>query len=346
MAVKTSSTSFNEIITSIKHKKFSPVYILMGEEEYYIDEIVKALEENVLTEDERDFNLLTFYGADSEVSKVIASAQQYPVMSEYQLVMLKEAQSLYNSKSQLEKFSSYVARPNTKTVLVITFKGESLNATSELLKASKGSKAILFRSEKVKDYNLAGPIMDYCRSKQVKINDKAISLLCDYIGGPLSKLFGEIDKLIVSAGSSNEITCEIIENNVGISKDFNTFEFVKAISMRNYAKTLQIAEYFSNNPKQNPFLMILATLFNYFSKLIIALNSKDKSDLVLMNELELKTVYALRDYKDGLKNYNINQVLNIIHYIRETDVKSKGIGSTFNEFDLLKELIFKIFTTR
>lgn len=345
MAKKSSGPSFREVMTDIKKKKFAPVYLLMGEEDYYIDQLAKALESSVVEEADRDFNSIVFYGADSDIGRVIGSAQQFPVMSDRQLVMLKEAQTMSQAKSQLDKLASYVAHPNSTTVLVVTYKGEPPGATSALMKAAARGGCVVFRSDRLRDYQLSGPIVDYCASKGIGIDDKAVSLLCDYIGNPLSKLFGEIDKLIVASGSGvKRISPDLIERNIGISKDFNTFELVKAVAMKDYPKSVMIVEHFSRNPKQNPGVMIVASLYNFFSKLFIAAITRDKSDASLLDALELKSAYALKDYRAGLQHYNARMALAAIHALREHDCKSKGIGSTQNEYDLLKELIFKFFT--
>lgn len=345
MAKKSSGPTFRDIMGSIKKGQFVPVYILTGEEPYYLDEIARALEHNVIDEADRDFNSMIYYGADTDIGSVIASAQQYPVMSDRQLVMLKEAQTMSNAKNQLDKLASYVMRPNLSTVLVVVYKGDALPASSKLMKAANGDTAVTFRSDRLRDYQLAGPIADYCASKGMGIDDKAVALLCDYIGNPLGKLFGEIDKLIVAAGNDvKRISPELIERNIGISKDFNTFELVKALARKDYQKSMMIVDYFSKNPRQNPGVMIVATLFSFFSKLFVAAVTKDKSDASLMEALELKTPYALRDYRDGLQRYNARMALGAVHALREYDAQSKGIGSTQNEYDLLKELIFKLFT--
>lgn len=345
MAKKESgASSFREIMSAIKRRDFSPVYILMGEESYYIDCIAKALEDSVVDEQDRDFNSVVFYGADADIGSVIGCAQQYPVMPGLQFVALKEAQSMLQARHQLEKLASYVAHPNNSTVLVIVYKGEALPATSKLVKKAKEAECVVFRSDRLRDYQLAGPIVDYCASKGMGIDEKAVSLLCDYIGNPLSKLFGEIDKLILAGGSDvKRISPDLIEKNIGISKDFNTFELVKALARKDYPKSMMIVEYFARNPKQNPGVMTVATLFSFFSKLFIAAVTKDKSDGSLMAALDLKSAYALKDYRDGLQHYNARQVFAAIHYLREFDVRSKGIGSTQNEYELLKELIFNIF---
>lgn len=346
MAKKSASSGFREIISDIRKGSFAPVYLLMGEEDYYIDRIVELLEATVVPEDEKDFNSATYYGADVDVRQVISRAQQFPLMSDRQIVLLKEAQAMDRAKTKLEMLASYVKHSNDATVLVITFKGDSLGASSQLVKSIQNDGGVLFKSERLKDYQLTGPLADYCREKKVKIDDKSLNLLCEYIGSPLSKLFGEVDKLIVATGQDGVITPELIEAIIGISKEYNSFELVKTLSLRDYPRSMRIIDHFARNPKQNPGVMVIATLFNYFSKLFIAAIAKDKSDASLMEELDLKSSYALTDYKNGLRNYKARAIDGIIHAIRNHDVMSKGVGSNQNEYDLLKELIFKIFTLR
>ncbi len=347
MAKKSSGVIFRELMTSIKKGSFAPVYILMGEEAYYLDQLTQALEANVIKEEDRDFNSMVFYGAESDIGSIIGAAQQYPVMSDRQIVVLKEAQAMTNAKNQLEKLSSYISRPNRSTVLVIVYKGGTLSSTSSLIKSAKEPDTIVFKSEKLRDYELSGPIIDYCASLGIGIDEKAVNLLCDYIGNPLSKLFGEIDKLVIAGGKEmRRISPDIIEKNIGISKDYNTFELIKALARKDYPRSMMIVDYFSKNPKQNPGVMIVATIFGYFSKLFIATVTRDKSDSSLMQTLELRNVYALRDYREGLQRYNAKMALGAVHAIREYDAQSKGIGSTQNEYELLKELIFKIFTAQ
>lgn len=346
MAKKSDGISFREIIGEINRQNFAKIYLLMGDEDYYIDRITQALEDVVVPEDERDFNSTIFYGADVDVRQVISRAQQFPLMSERQLVMLKEAQAMDKAKTRLELLTPYVKHANNSTVLVITFKGDSLNTTSQLVKAIKLEGGVVFKSDRLKDYQLTMPLKDYCRDKKVKIDEKSLDLLCEYIGSPLSKLFGEVDKLVVAAGNNGTITPDLIESIIGISKEYNSFELIKAISVKDYTHAMRIVDYFARNPKQNPGVMIVATLFNYFSKLFIAAITKDKTADSLMNELDLKTSYALKDYQNGLYNYKAGAIDSILHAIRSQDVMSKGVGSTQNEYDLLKELLFKIFTLR
>lgn len=343
----TKDISYRDILDGIKKKNFSSVYLLMGEEPYYIDLIVDALENSVVQEENRAFDQLVFYGADSDLEVVIASARQYPVMGDRQLVILKEAQTCPGSKTQLDKFASYVAQPNSKGVFVLAYKGDNLSATSALMKAAAkaGDTVTVFKSPKIRDYQLSGPIKDYCRQKKIAIEEGAVQILIEYIGNSLQKLFGEIDKLIVGAGpEANRISAEMVEENIGISKEFNNFELTKAVSMKDYPKTLRILDYFRKNPKNNPSVMTTAVLLKFFSQIVVAHFTSDKTDRGLMEALQLKTPYALKEIREGLRMYSPRQSLAAISALRDFDCKSKGIGSLQNEYDLQRELIFKVFT--
>lgn len=336
---------FREILTSIKKgNSLSPVYVLMGEEAFYIDKLTEAFENYLIPEDDRDFNQSVFYGNDADLELVVSTAQQYPVMSNRKLVILKEAQSLYQAKTQLEKLAPYVSHPNKTTVFVIAFKGDKLNATSKLLKAASGTHAVVFKSEPVKEYQLPTHVKDYCAGLGYSIEEKAVSMLCDYIGTPLSKIFGEINKLIMIKGSEKKLTATDVEKNIGISKDYNNFELVKSVAIKNYLQTMKIIRYFEKNPKTNPTIVTNSMLFSFFQKISICHYLPDKTEKTLLEGLGLKSSWQLRDINDGLRNYNAMQAVNAIHYCREFDVKSKGVGSYQNEYDLFRELIFKIFT--
>lgn len=343
----TKELSYRDILDRIKRRQFASVYLLMGDEPYYIDLIVNALESSVVSEENKGFDQLVFYGADSEIDVVVASAQQYPVMGDIQLVILKESQSMTNAKNQLDKIASYLAQPNKKGILVIAYKGDNLNATSAIMKAAAkaGESVVVFKSPKIKEYQLAAHIKDYCRNKKMAIDDQAVQILIEYIGNSLQKQFGEIDKLIVAAGpGAKRITAEMVEENIGISKEFNNFELTKAIANKDYPKTLRILNYFRKNPKNNPTVMTTSLLFRYFSQLIVAYYTADKSDNSLMDALQLKSPYALKEIREGMNRYTLRQSMAAVSVLREFDCKSKGIGSLQNEYDLQQELIFKIFT--
>lgn len=342
---KKATLTYRDILSDIKKKNFAPVYLLMGEEPYYLDLIANALENSVVDEADRDFNFNMFFGAEATPEEVAATAAQYPMMAEHRFVILKEAQAMERAKQQLEYFETYMQHPLPTTVFVIVFKGDNLNATSAMVKAAAAHGAVIFKSPKLREYQLDGPIKDYCASKKIGIDDKALSLLKEHVGTDLSKLFGEIDKLIVAtSGKVNRISAEVIEENIGISKDFNNFELTTALATKDYSKAMTIIEFFQRNPKQNPTVVTTGILFNFFTKMVLANFSKDKSDTALMQILGLKTPYALREIRTGLSRYNSLQSVKAISEIRRFDTRSKGIGSVANEYDLLKELIFNIFT--
>lgn len=344
MAKKANDIGIREIISSIRKGNCAPVYILMGEEAYYIDLIVENLERYVINESDKDFNYNVFFGNDADIDYVVATAQQFPVMAPRKLVILKEGQSMIQAKNQLERFAPYVSRPNQNTVFAIVYKGEPLGASSKLIKAAKEGGAVIFRSDVPRDYELESHVRDYCADRRITIDEKAMKMLCEYIGAPLSKLFGEINKLITIKGGTGRITCDDIEKNIGISKDFNNFELINALSVKDYPKAIRIVNYFESNPKLNPTVVTTAVIFNYFSNVVIAHYLPDKSDDSLKSELGLKSKPQLWTLKDGMRNYSPATAVNAIHHIREFDSKSKGIGSYLNEYDLMRELVFKLFT--
>lgn len=343
----TKELTYRDVLDRIKKRDFARIYLLMGEEPYYIDLIVDALEQTAVSEENKAFDQLVFYGADADIDVVTASARQYPVMGDLQLVILKEAQTLAGNKTQLDRFASYLAQPNQKGILAIAYKGDNLAATSALMKAAAkaGDNVVVFKSPKIRDYQLAGPIKEYCRLKKIGIEEEAVQILTEYIGNSLQKLFGEIDKLIVAAGAgAQRITAGMVEDNIGISKEFNNFELSKAIAYKDYPKTLRILDYFRKNPKNNPTVMTTSILYKFFSQLMVAHYTADKSERGLMEALQLKTPYALKEIREGLSRYSPRQTMAAISALREFDCKSKGIGSLQNEYDLQRELIFKIFT--
>ncbi|MBD5370024.1 MAG: DNA polymerase III subunit delta [Bacteroides sp.] len=347
MASKSATADFRSILTKIGNGEYAPVYLLMGEESYYIDQIVAALEERVVPEEERDFNLLTFYGADSDILDVVAACRQYPVMAERKLVMLKEAQSMDQAKRKLENLADYVTHPMEQNILVVVYKDDRLSGTSKLMKAAARSEAVIFDSPKLRDYELAEPIRDYCRSKRIAIQDKALALLVESVGNSLSKLFGEIDKLIVaSKGKLSTITADLVAENIGVSKEYNNYELQAALAAKNYDKCLRIVRYFASNPKNNPTPVTAGLLLGFFSKLVLGHMAQDKSDQGLTAAMGVRNSFALREMKSAMRNYSIMQSIAAIHYLREFDAAAKGIDSTQNEHALLLELIYRIFTSR
>ncbi len=332
--------TFDSIKQDIINRKFAPIYLLMGDESYFIDQLTELLLKTVLTETEKDFNLLTFYGIDSDVKNIVASARRFPLMSEYQLIVIKEAQNL----SEIEVLDSYARNPLRSTILIINYKHGRIDKRRALVKSIEDKDGIVFESKKLYENQIPAFIKSYFANKNVRIDDKSAQMLTDFLGNDISKLIQELEKLIISLPKGNNtITAELIEKNVGISKDFNNFELLKAIISKDYLSANRIAIYFDKNPKENPTIVTLAVLFNYFSTLLECFWLPQKNEQSVMALLNLKSSFFARDYMMGLRNYNAAKVMGVISDLRVFDAKIKGIGNVSTpSSELLKELIYRI----
>lgn len=338
---------FRQIIQSIKKREFAPVYLLMGEEPYYIDKIMEALEAAVVADEDKEFDQSVIYGADANASMVMEAAGQFPLMSEKRFVALKEAQAMPRAKNEVDKLQTLFINPNPRTVLCIAFKGDKLGATSAIMKAAKKNpSAVVFDSPKIKEYKLGEVIKNYCLSNKVKIEEKAVEMLVANIGSSLSNLFSEIEKLRVAVAGSHDrkITADLVIDHIGVSKEFNNFELVGALSRRDYFQAINILKHFEDNPKANPTIVTASTIFSFYQRLLLAAFNPDKSDKALMEVLQLKTPYALREIRTGLQHYTASHLVQAIHAIRDFDTRSKGIGSYQKEFPLLEELLLRLLT--
>lgn len=328
------------ILQDIRNRIFKPVYLLMGDESYYIDLICDAIIENALNENERDFNQTILYGADvDDFAIVVNAAKRFPMMAEHQLIVVKEAQNIRG----IENLSYYLQKPLMSTILVICYKNGTLKNKKILAGIEKIG--LVYESKKLYESQLPAFINTYVAAKKLAIDPKAVSMLADFVGNDLSRLSGELDKLAISLPEgSMRITPESVERNVGISKDFNNYELLNAIVTRNVSKAAQIVQYFEQNPKNNPLVVTISVLFNFFSNLLLCFFATDRSENGLAKELNLRSAYQARDYTTAMRNYNAFKCIDIIDLIRRYDARSKGIGSgaSSNDGDLLKELVFKI----
>ncbi|MFQ9314826.1 DNA polymerase III subunit delta [Dysgonomonas mossii] len=331
--------TFEQIVTEIKARKYRPVYLFMGDEPYYIDELTNMLTETVLPEEECDFNQSILYGMETNVTAVITMARSYPMMSDHQLIVIKEAQNL----SKIEELEVYVKNPLKSTILVLNYKGGSLDKRKKLY-AEIDKNGAIFESKKIPEYKIPAFITSYILSKGLSIDQKSAQMLSDYLGNDLSKLTNEIAKLLIAIPPGQmRITADLIEENIGISKDFNNFELLNAIINKNIFKVNQIADYFEKNPKNNPMIMTMSVLFNFFSNLMICYWAKNKTEQGLATELGLRNPYQAKDYVIALKNYNAFKCMEIIGLLRIYDAKSKGVdNNSAPDGELLKELLYKI----
>lgn len=346
MPPKKNDISYFGLCNEIKNKQFRPIYVLQGEEPYYIDKLSDLIVENALTEDERDFNLTIVYGIDADIRQVVNACKQYPVMAQRQVVILREAQNMSKPGVSIEKelnlFKFYAQKPLESTILVICNKGGNLKAL-EFLKELKASKAgVVFTSNKVRDYELPRMVVDYVKSAACYIDEKSATMLADFVGTDLARLFSEIDKLKMLVGPDKRITPDLIERNIGISKDYNNFELEDAFISRNAEKVYRILDYFEKNPKNNPAVITVSMLFSFFTNVLLVRTARDKSEKALLAQINSQSTFRLGKFKKAANNYSTLACVNIISYVRECDVKSKGQGSRQNAYDLLKDLAYKI----
>lgn len=331
---------FEEICRDIVACKFQPVYILMGEEPFFIDRITDLLIGNVLSDAERDFNQVIMYGADTDAGAIINAARRFPMMAERQLVVVREAQLVRD----IDLLTAYVKNPLQSTVLVVNYKYKNLDRRKSLA-AMAEKVGVLFESKKIPDYKMPAFITSLLQQRSISVDPKAAQMLSDFLGNDLSRLSKELDKLalILPEKVPKRVTPELVEQNIGISKEYNNFELIKAIAVKDILKANRIAQYFEKNPKNNPIQMTLPVIFNYFSNLMICHYAKDKSETGLMVELGLRGTFQVKDYMSGLRNYSAKKVFNLISEIRTTDARSKGVENTSTaDADLLKELLYKI----
>ncbi len=347
MAAKRENVTYFSLRAEVLKGEFRPIYVLQGEEPYYIDQLSDLIVEKALDDSERDFNLNIYYGNEADVREVIATCLQYPAFAQRRVVVLREAQlvpkQLGSHKKDLELFKNYAEKPLGTTVLVICHKGGAMAAKpfTDQLKASKSG--VVLDSAKVrKGRDLQAVINNYATMVGCNIDAKSTSMLADSIGNDLSRLFGELDKLRIIVGDTMKITPDIIEKNIGISKDFNNFELIDALVAKNPLKVYRIIEYFEKNPKNNPVNVTISQLFSFYSSLLLYVTAKNRDQRSLMDAVGAREAWQMRKYEDASRNYSKRACVNIITFIRECDTKTKGIGSRQEQYALLSELIYKI----
>jgi DNA polymerase III subunit delta len=331
-------TSYEQILTDLRKKVYQPVYFLMGEEPYYIDYISDFIQNNVLSETEKEFDQTILYGKDVDINTVINAAKRYPMMSPYQVLIVKEAQLIKDWDNMVH----YLSNPSKSTILVFCYKYSTPDKRKKWYQEVTKI-ATVYESVKLRDYEIGAWITKYCKSKNVAIDDKAVAMLSDFLGTDLSKLVNELEKLVLTKPADTQrITPDLVEKNIGISKDYNVFELQAALINRDVLKANRIIQYFSENKKANPMVLVLAQLFKFFSELMLYHYLPDKSQGAVASELKINP-YFVKDYQKASQVYGAWKTMNIISYIRETDARYKGIDNpSTDEADLLVELIFKI----
>ena len=311
----------------------------MGEEAYYIDKISDYIENNILDEAEKGFNQMVLYGRDISIDDIVSNAKRYPMMAERQVVIVKEAQDLSRT---IEKLVDYVNNPQPTTVLVVNYKYKKIDKRKGLFKALQKVNAV-FESKKLYDNQVPDWIRRVLSGQGYQITPKASQMLVEFLGTDLSKIENELNKLKIVLPEGSQITPEAIEENIGISKDYNNFELRKAVGERNMTKAFKIVKYFGDNPKDNPMVVTVSLLFNFFSQLMQYHGLNDKSPRSVASALKINP-YFVNEYSSAARNFPMKNVSKAVSLLRDFDVKGKGVGANaISQDDLLKELLVKIF---
>jgi DNA polymerase III subunit delta len=331
------ASEHTQILNDLKNKKYKPVYFLSGEEPYFIDQISDDIEANVLDESEKAFDLTVLYGKDIVWQQIITEAKCFPVIGKYKVVIIKEAQNV----KDIEEIEKYVIQPSPQTILVICYKYKTLDKRKKVVKVIEGA-GVYLETKKLYDDKVPGWINDYMKGKNFSVSARAAVLLTEFLGNDLGKIANELDKLMVNVPEKTEITPAHIEKYIGISKDYNNFELQKALGFRDVLKANQIINYFAANPKNNPMVVTMITLYSYFSTILNFHYLPDKSERSAAAALRVNP-YFVKDYIAAARNYDIRKTVQVIGLLREYDMKSKGVDSgNAEDGELLKELVFKI----
>ncbi|TWR29377.1 DNA polymerase III subunit delta [Mucilaginibacter pallidiroseus] len=333
-----------EIIKDLKARKFKPVYLLHGDEPYFIDLIGNYIEHKLLSDAEKGFNQTVLYGKDTDIMTVINASKRYPMMSDYQVVIVKEAQDMKWGKDDegkgINPVLAYLENPLPSTILVFCYKYGKFDKRKKTYKAMD-KHGLVFESATLYDNKIPAWVEGYVTGKGYKIGQQASAMLSEYLGNDLSKISNEMDKLMLNVTKGEEITLKHIQDNIGISKEYNVFELQAALTRKDAYKVNQIVNYFEANPKANPIVLVLGNLNNFFSKVLAYHYAKDKTPQGLAKELGISP-YFVKDYEQAAKGYNLGKTFQVISYLREYDLKSKGVESNAGPGALMKELMFKI----
>ena len=335
----------NDILKDVKNRKFKPLYLLHGEEPYFIDHISNYMESHILSDAEKGFNQTVLYGKDTDIMAVLNAAKRYPMMADYQVIIVKEAQDMKWGKEDGDKKGinpvlSYLENPLSSTILVFCYKYGKFDKRKKAYKAIDKN-GLIFESASLYDNKIPGWIESYVADKKYRISAQAAAMLCEYLGNDLSKIANELDKLMLNIAAGQEIGLKDIQDNIGISKEYNVFELQSALIKRDVLKANRIINYFEANPKANPIVLVLGNLNNFFSKVLLYHYVKDKSPQNVARELGVNP-YFIKDYEQAARNFDYYRSTQIIGWLREYDLKSKGVNSNASHGELLKELVFKV----
>lgn len=335
--------SVKKILTELKAKKYAPVYFLQGEEPFYIDLVADYIENNVLNDTEKGFNQVIVYGKDSPMATILTHARRFPMMADRQVVIVREAQDIpdLNKETGAKMLLDYVSKPVPTTILVFCHKHKTLDKRRELGKKID-KLTVALTSRKPYDSQLPEFVQEYAAERKIRIHDRAVIVLCEFVGNDLHRLANEIDKLSLSAGDGGEITAEQVMQQVGVSKEYNVFELQKAILHKDAVMANRIVNYMESNTRKSPLIPAVAYLFSFFSKVLVATQAPDKSERGLVTALKIKP-YSARDYSTALRNFSQRKIVECIGVIKQADLRLKGVDSgSQSEGQILRELVFRL----
>jgi DNA polymerase III subunit delta len=333
----------DSILKKLEENEYAPVYFLFGNEPYYIDQITDFIGEHALSESEKEFNQMILYGRDITIPELVSHAKRFPMMSERQVVIIREAQEIkdWNKPESENLLNNYIINPLPSTILVFAYKNKSPDKRKTLFKNLE-KYALLVETKRLYDNQLPDWVDRYVKEKGHSIDLKAAYLLVENIGNDLERLSNEIEKILINYKETVEINPGIVQKYVGISKDYNSFELQKAIGVRDVVKANRIINYFSSNIKNNPVIPVIALLFGFFSKLLIIHTTDDKNPKTLATITGVPSFF-IREYIHAAQNFPLRKVIENIHYIRDADLRSKGVGVIHvHEGEILKELVYKL----
>ena len=330
---------YNKIIAKINNDEFFPIYILVGDENYFADNIIKLLTSKVVNNDSKDFDYFKFYGNEISEDQVIDAAKRFPLVGEYNFVVLKDAKSI---SKNFDKLTSYVESPNLKTILVLSFINQSLDKRKRIYSLSKKN-GLAFESKKIYDNQIFNWINEVSLNKRIKLHPKSIQIIIDFVGNNLSQIENELDKLKINSEKDDVIRPDEVESIIGFSKEYNFFELTKHIGKKNFSKTIEIIEYMSTNSNKYPLTLLISSVFYFFNKLFLyhsVENKREASKIMGVNP------YFIEEYKLASPNYSMKDISKIFNYLLEADKRSKGIDfDNTNYHAISSELIYKIFNS-
>jgi len=327
------------IIKDLKKKEYAPVYFLHGDEPYFIDEVVNYIEKNVLNEGERSFNQVVLYGKETDFKQVLDQARQFPMMASHRVVIIKEAQSMRS----MDELASYFSKPSPQTLLVVAHKYKSIDKRKKKLWSAIKENAVILESKKLYDNKIPPYIVNLAKTQKLSIDNKTAFVIAEHLGNDLSKISNEIDKLALNLEEGTSVTIDHVQEHIGISKDYNIFEFQKSLGQKNKEKAYRIVKYYDQNKKAHPIQMTVGSLYGYFQKLFIAKKYERGDDRTFASKLKVNPFFA-GEYKQAARNYTVPQVKRAFKLLHEMDKKSKGIGTRrATDLGIYQEFLYQLF---